>query len=47
MPPSYAKRFADALGGPAEVRQIPGAGHMAELDAPEACAAAVLEFVGS
>ena len=46
VPPSYAKRFADALGGPAEIRQIPGAGHMAELDAPEALAEAVLEFLG-
>jgi pimeloyl-ACP methyl ester carboxylesterase len=36
----------DALGGPAEVRQIPGAGHMAELDAPEALVEAVLAFVG-
>jgi pimeloyl-ACP methyl ester carboxylesterase len=44
VPPSYAKRFADALGGPAEVRQIAGAGHMVELDAPDALAAAVLEF---
>lgn len=46
VPPSYAKRFADALGGPAEIRQIPGAGHMAELDAPEAVAEAVRECLG-
>jgi len=45
VPPSYAKRFADALGGPAEIRQIPGAGHMVELDAPDALASAVLEFL--
>jgi pimeloyl-ACP methyl ester carboxylesterase len=47
VPPSYAKRFADALGTPGEIRQIPGAGHMVELDEPEALAAAVLEFLGS
>jgi pimeloyl-ACP methyl ester carboxylesterase len=47
VPPSYAKRFADSLGGPAEIRQIPGAGHMAELDEPDACAAAVLGFLGA
>ncbi|TMA32937.1 MAG: alpha/beta fold hydrolase [Deltaproteobacteria bacterium] len=47
VPPGYAKRFADALGGPAEIRQIPGAGHMAELDEPEAAAAAVLEFLAA
>jgi pimeloyl-ACP methyl ester carboxylesterase len=46
VPPSYAKRFADALGGPAEIRQIPGAGHMVELDEPDALASAVLEFLG-
>ncbi len=45
VPPSYAKRFADALGAPAEVRQLPGAGHMAELDAPEALSEAVLAFL--
>ena len=45
VPPSYAKRFADALGGSAEIRQIPGAGHMAELDAPEALADAVTGFL--
>jgi pimeloyl-ACP methyl ester carboxylesterase len=45
VPPSYAKRFADALGGAAEIRQIPGAGHMAELDAPEALAEAVVRFL--
>jgi pimeloyl-ACP methyl ester carboxylesterase len=47
VPPSYAKRFADALGGPAEIRQIPDAGHMAELDAPQALADALLEFLRS
>jgi pimeloyl-ACP methyl ester carboxylesterase len=45
VPPSYAKRFADALGGPTEIRQIAGAGHMVELDAPEALADAVVGFL--
>lgn len=45
VPPSYAKRFADRIAGPCEVRSIEGAGHLADLDAPEAVAAAVLDFV--
>jgi pimeloyl-ACP methyl ester carboxylesterase len=45
VPASYAKRFSDALAGPAEVRLIPGAGHMVELDAPDALSEAVLEFL--
>ena len=45
VPPSYAKRIADALGGSAEIRQIAGAGHMVELDAPEALANAVTGFL--
>ena len=45
VPTSYAKRFADALGGRAEIRQLPGAGHMVELDAPDSLAEAVLEFL--
>jgi pimeloyl-ACP methyl ester carboxylesterase len=46
VPPSYAKHFADAVGGLVEIRQIPGAGHMAELDAPDAVAEVVLAFLG-
>jgi pimeloyl-ACP methyl ester carboxylesterase len=45
VPASYAKRFADALAGPTEVRSIPGAGHRVDLDAPDALAEAVLEFL--
>jgi pimeloyl-ACP methyl ester carboxylesterase len=45
VPPSYAKRFADAMSGPTEIRTIPAAGHMVELDAPEALATAVREFL--
>jgi pimeloyl-ACP methyl ester carboxylesterase len=44
VPPSYAKRFAAALGGWVEAREIAGAGHMAELDQPDAIAAAILGF---
>ena len=46
LPASYAKRFADRLGGLVQIRSIEGAGHMAELDAPDAVADAVLAFLG-
>ncbi len=45
VPPSYAKRFAAALGGRAQIHELPGAGHMAELDAPEELAEAVQQFL--
>jgi pimeloyl-ACP methyl ester carboxylesterase len=45
VPPSYAKRFASALGGWVEVREIAGAGHLAEIDQPDAVAAAILGFL--
>jgi pimeloyl-ACP methyl ester carboxylesterase len=45
VPSAYAKRFAAGLGGWVEVRELPGAGHVAELDAPEAAAAAVRAFL--
>ena len=45
LPASYAKRFASGLGGLVQIRSIEGAGHMAELDAPDAVAAAVLDFL--
>ncbi len=46
VPPSYAKRFASAISGDAHVRILPGAGHAADFDAPEALAAAIGEFLG-
>ncbi len=46
IPPSYARRFAAGIGGAATVRTITGAGHLADLDAPDAVAGAVLEFFG-
>jgi pimeloyl-ACP methyl ester carboxylesterase len=42
MPASYLDRFAAAIAGPTEIRTISGAGHLAELDKPEAVAAAIL-----
>lgn len=45
LPASYVKRFADGLGGMVRSRQIEGAGHMVELDAPEAAAEACLSFL--
>jgi pimeloyl-ACP methyl ester carboxylesterase len=45
VPPSYAKRFAAGLGGPSEVRLLAGAGHRADLDAPDGLADAVLSFL--
>lgn len=47
VPASYAKRFADGIAGPAQVRSVPGAGHRADLDAPQATAEAVLSFLAS
>ncbi|MEE8247482.1 MAG: alpha/beta fold hydrolase [Alphaproteobacteria bacterium] len=40
--PSYAERVAGAIGPSATIRRLAGAGHLAEIDAPEAVAAAVL-----
>jgi pimeloyl-ACP methyl ester carboxylesterase len=45
VPASYAKRFADGLAGPVELRSVPGAGHAADVDAPEALADAILGFL--
>ncbi|MGH0029001.1 MAG: alpha/beta fold hydrolase [Myxococcota bacterium] len=46
LPASYAKRFVDGLGGLVSHRPIEGAGHMVEIDAPEAAADACLAFLG-
>jgi pimeloyl-ACP methyl ester carboxylesterase len=45
LPASYAKRFAAGISGWAEIRSIEGAGHMAEIDQPDAVADAILRFV--
>jgi pimeloyl-ACP methyl ester carboxylesterase len=44
MPRSYADRFASGISGKTEIRTIPGAGHLAELDQPDAVAAAILSW---
>ena len=44
MPKSYARTVAKAIGAQAKVHMIEGAGHLVELDQPDAVAAAVLEF---
>jgi pimeloyl-ACP methyl ester carboxylesterase len=46
VPPSYAKKFASAISGDAHTRILPGAGHAADFDAPDALAAAIEEFLG-
>ncbi len=45
--PFYAQRFASGISGRTTVKLIPGAGHLADLDAPEPVAKAVLAFVGA
>jgi pimeloyl-ACP methyl ester carboxylesterase len=45
LPASYAKRFAERIAGWVEIRSIEGAGHVAEIDAPDAVADAVLAFL--
>jgi pimeloyl-ACP methyl ester carboxylesterase len=45
MPASYLDRFATGVSGRAMVREIAGAGHLAELDQPDAVASAVREFL--
>lgn len=44
VPRSYARRFAEGIAGPSRTVVIADAGHLAELDQPEAVAAAILEF---
>jgi pimeloyl-ACP methyl ester carboxylesterase len=46
MPRSYADKFAAGIGGGTEIKVIPGAGHLAELDKPVETAAAILGFLG-
>ncbi|MCZ6783343.1 MAG: alpha/beta fold hydrolase [Proteobacteria bacterium] len=46
VPASTAKRIAAGLSGKATVRSIAGAGHLADLDAPEAVSEAVRAFLG-
>jgi pimeloyl-ACP methyl ester carboxylesterase len=46
MPRNYADRFAAGISGKTEIRVIPGAGHLAELDKPDETAAAILAWTG-
>lgn len=45
VPASYAKRVAAGIAGQTEIRSIAGAGHRADLDAPDETAEAVLRFL--
>ena len=45
VPASYAKCFAEGISGPTRIRTLSGAGHLADLDEPEALAEAVLSFL--
>jgi pimeloyl-ACP methyl ester carboxylesterase len=46
LAPAYAERFAAAIAGPSTVRILPGAGHLADLDASAAAAEAVIAALG-
>ncbi len=45
VPVSYAERFAAGIAGETTIKTIPGAGHLADLDAPDAVSDAVLGFL--
>lgn len=45
MPISYAERLCKGIAGAAVINRVPGAGHLAELDAPGAVAEAILDFM--
>ncbi len=44
LPRSYADRFAAAITGKTRITFVPEAGHLAELDQPDAVAAAILDW---
>ncbi len=46
IPKAYAEKFAEAISGPTEIVEIPNAGHLVDLDQPEALANEVLTFLG-
>ncbi|HET6610257.1 MAG TPA: alpha/beta hydrolase [Rhodopila sp.] len=45
MPSGYAEAFAKGISGPTTIRTIAGAGHLAELDQPQAVAQAIGTFL--
>ncbi len=46
IPRSYAQKFAAGIDGGTRIETVPGAGHLAYLDSPEAVARAVLAHLG-
>lgn len=47
IPASYARRFADGITGPTEIRIVEGAGHLVDVDAPDDLAKLVGGFLSS
>lgn len=47
QPPAYAQTLKDGIAGPVSVETIADAGHMAELDRPDAVADAVARFLAA
>ena len=45
IPKSYAKTFAERIAGPTEIVEIPNAGHLVDLDQPDALAEVVSDFL--
>lgn len=45
MPKRYLERIAAGVAGPAALQEIAGAGHLADLDEPQAVARALLAFM--
>ena len=45
MPFSYATRFRDGVSGRVAIERLPGAGHLAELDAPALVAESIIKFL--
>jgi len=45
MPRGYVDKFAAGISGKTEIKIIPGAGHLAELDKPDEVAAAILGWI--
>ena len=45
VPPSYAERFRERIGGETEVAMIERAGHLVDLDRPDALAAEITRFL--
>jgi pimeloyl-ACP methyl ester carboxylesterase len=45
LAPSYADRFAAGVSGPTTIQLIEGAGHLVDLDAPDALATAITDHL--